>query len=373
MGLTSNKVLALAALAAVALFVLTIVLWPRLARRGWRAVLGRTGLLIMTQIMIFASVGLAANKSFLFYGSWADLFGQEKTEGVVVDHSAGTPSTPSLTVVEKQKVRVPGSRLPSHGGQIQKVVVKGAKSGINSPAYVYLPPEYFRPSHAKQTFPASIVLTGYPGNAKSLIRALKYPTTAHGLAAQGKMQPMILVMMRSTVAPPRDTECADIPGGPQAETFFADDVPQAMADAYRVGKHARNWGVIGNSTGGYCALKLGLHHADRFTASAGLSPYYKAAEDRSTGDLFRGDQNLRNRANLLWSLDHVPAGKSSFLVTSSKKGEGNLRPTLEFIKKVKAPARVSSIILDSGGHNFNTWKREIAPTLEWISGRLEAR
>ncbi len=201
MGLTSNKFLALAVLAAVALFVVTIVLWPRLARRGWRPVLARTGLLLMTQVLIFAAVGLTANRSFLFYASWADLFGQEQAQGVVVDHSAGPAGTSRLTVVEKQTVPVPGSRQPSAGGQIQKIVVRGGTSGINSSAYVYLPPEYFRPGHAKKSFPASVVLTGYPGNAKSLIKVLKYPTTADRLTAEGKMRPMILVMLRPTVAP----------------------------------------------------------------------------------------------------------------------------------------------------------------------------
>ncbi|MEL3946743.1 phosphatidylglycerol lysyltransferase domain-containing protein [Streptomyces sp. LNU-CPARS28] len=33
---------------------------------------------------------------------------------------------------------------------------------------------------------------------------------------------------------------------------------------------------------------------------------------------------------------------------------GNLKDTRKFIEKVKAPARASSIILDSGGHNFTT-------------------
>ncbi|GAA3487884.1 hypothetical protein GCM10018987_19650 [Streptomyces cremeus] len=97
---------------------------------------------------------------------------------------------------------------------MQSVVVRGAKSGISSPAYVYLPSECFRPAHTKQTFPASIVLTGCPGNATSLIKALKYPMTARALAAQGRMQPMILVMTRPTVAPPSDIECVHIPGGP---------------------------------------------------------------------------------------------------------------------------------------------------------------
>lgn len=89
MGLTSDKMLALAVAAAVGLFVGTVWLWPRLARRGWRAVGGRVGLLLSTQLTLFVAVGLAANQAFGFYASWADLFGQEKDQGVVVDH---TPS-----------------------------------------------------------------------------------------------------------------------------------------------------------------------------------------------------------------------------------------------------------------------------------------
>ncbi|MFE7776479.1 alpha/beta hydrolase [Streptomyces sp. NPDC057445] len=367
MGLTSNKVLALAVLAGVALFAATIWLWPRLSRRSWRAVLGRVGLLLATQVVLFASVGLAANKSFLFYGSWADLLGQEQDMGVVVDHSA---SSKHLKVVGKQKPDVPGGSRPAVGGQIHKVVIEGEKSGIDSPAYVYLPPEYFQPAFAKKTFPATVVLTGYPGTAENLLKGLKYPRTAYQQAADGKMQPMILVMMRPTVAPPRDTECVDVPGGPRTETFFAKDLPAAVSEAYRVGTKPRNWGFMGNSTGGYCALKIALHHPEQFAAGAGLSAYYRAAEDATTGDLFNGDKHERKRANLLWSLDHRPQGASSFLVTTSKQGEGNLTATHEFIKKVKSPARVSSITLDSGGHNFNTWRREIPPALVWMSGRL---
>ncbi|MEU6880097.1 alpha/beta hydrolase-fold protein [Streptomyces sp. NPDC046712] len=369
MGLTSSKVLALAVVVAVVLFAATVWLWPRLARGGVRSVLGRIGLLLATQLALFASVGLAANNSFLFYGSWADLFGQEQDMGVVVDHSAASKD---IKVVGTQALDVPGGGRPAVGGQIQKVVVAGEKSKIDSPAYVYLPPEYFQKEYATSTFPASVVLTGYPGTAENLLKGLKYPKTAFLQAKEKKMRPMILVMLRPTVAPPRDTECVDIPGGPQTETFFAEDLPKAVSETYRVGTKARNWGFMGNSTGGYCALKIALHHPDRFAAGAGFSAYYKAAEDVTTGDLFRGDGAARKRADLLWSLDHAPQGRSSFLVTTSKQGEDNRGATLDFIKKVKAPARVSSITLDSGGHNFNTWNREIPPGLVWMSGRLSA-
>ncbi|MGW0119115.1 alpha/beta hydrolase [Streptomyces sp. NPDC003327] len=369
MGLTSNTVLASAVVLAVVLFLATVLCWPRLARRGWRAVVGRVGLLFVTQVALFAAVGLAANRSFLFYGSWADLFGQEQEMGVVVDHAADSKD---VRVVGTQALDVPGGGRPSVGGQIQKVVIAGERSGITSPAYVYLPPEYFQKRYEGRTFPASVVLTGYPGTAENLIKGLKYPRTAFVQAREGRMQPMILVMLRPTVAPPRDTECVDVPGGPQTETFFAEDLPKAVSETYRVGTEPRNWGFMGNSTGAYCALKIALHHPDRFAAGAGFSAYYRAAEDVTTGDLFHGDDRLRKRADLLWSLDHLPQGKSSFLVTTSKRGEDNRKATLEFIRKVKSPARVSSITLESGGHNFNTWNREIPPGMVWLSGKLSA-
>ncbi|MGW1257008.1 alpha/beta hydrolase [Streptomyces sp. NPDC002513] len=375
MGLTSNKVLVLAVLLAVLLFVGTVWHWPRLARRSWRAVGGRVGLLFATQVAVFASVGLAANQAFGFYASWADLFGQERTPGVVVNHGPAGSTGGPLQVIGTREVNVQGGAQPQIGGQIQQVDIVGRTTRVATPAYVYLPPEYFQPQYRSRTFPAAVVLTGYPGTAEALIKGLHYPQTAHDLAKGGKMQPMILVMLRPTVAPPRDTECVDIPGGPQTESFFAKDLPDAVGAHYRVGRKPGSWGIIGDSTGGYCALKLAMHHPDAYAAGAGLSPYYKAPTDPTTGDLFHGDKNLRNRADLWWCLKHLPAPDTSLLVTSSRVGEGDYRSTLKFIQQVEArrPTRISSVILDSGGHNFNTWRREIPAALQWMSGRLSDR
>ncbi|MFD8215285.1 alpha/beta hydrolase-fold protein [Streptomyces sp. NPDC059697] len=376
MGLTSNKVLVLAVLFAVLLFVGTVWWWPQLARRNWRAVSGRIGLLLVTQVAIFASIGLFANQTFGFYASWADLFGQESGQGVVVYHGGrgGSDGGP-LQVVDTQPVNVSGGTRPQIGGQIQKVDIVGRTTHIATPAFVYLPPEYFQSRYRTRTFPAVTILTGYPGTAAALIKGLHYPQTAHELSKNGQMQPMILVMMRPTVAPPRDTECVDIPGGPQTEKFFAKDLPDAVSAHYRVGKKPGSWGIVGDSTGGYCALKLALHHPEAYSAAAGLSPYYKAPIDPTTGDLFHGNKELRNSADLRWFMQHKPAPDTSLLVTSSKVGEHNYKETLKFISLVqsKQRTRIASIILDSGGHNFNTWRREIPATLEWLSGRLSDR
>ncbi|MET7289108.1 alpha/beta hydrolase-fold protein [Streptomyces sp. NPDC005573] len=374
MGLTSNKVLAVTVVVAIALFVATVWLWPRLARWSWRAVAGRVGLLLATQLAIFCCAGIAANQVFGFYASWADLFGRETDQGVVVDHAEGGRGGPVEVLSSSVVQGVNGSR-PQTAGQVQQVDIVGRRTRIATPAYVYLPPEYFQPQYRTRTFPAAVVLTGYPGTAQSLVTKLHYPRTAQTLARSGRTQPMILVMLRPTVAPPRDTECVDIPHGPQTETFFAKDLPEAVLAHYRVGRRPGSWGIVGDSTGGYCALKLAMRHPDVYAAGAGLSPYYRAPLDPTTGDLFHGDVNLRNRADLWWLLRHEPAPDTSLLVTSSRVGEHNYKDTLAFVRQVQAThrTRISSIILDSGGHNFNTWRREIPATLQWLGGRLVDR
>lgn len=365
MGLTSKKVLLLAAVLAVVLFALTVWLWPRLSRPGVLPVLGRIGILLGTQLSLLAALGLAANFTFGFYASWADLFGEDTAPGVVVDHLNGAAA---LRVTDALHVNVPGGAVPRTGGQIEKVVVSGPVSGITSTAYVYLPPEYFR--QPRRSFPAALVLTGYPGSAEALFKKMRYPEIAARQVRHGQARPMILVMLRPTVAPPRDTECMNVPHGPQTETFFATDLRRALLARYRIGPTAASWGVMGDSTGGYCALKLALEDPRDFSAAVALSADYAAPKDATTGDLFGGSPAVRRANDLLWRLRSLPQPRVSLLVTSSRQGERNYRGTLRFISLVKAPARVSSIILPSGGHNFGTWAREIPPALRWLSGRL---
>ncbi|TJZ42770.1 esterase [Streptomyces piniterrae] len=370
MGLTSKKVLLIAVLIAVALFVLTIWLWPRLSRGNWRAVVGRIGLLLATQLSLFASVGLMANNSFGFYASWADLFGQEQEPGVVTNYETG-PNGTKLKMLGTEHLSIQGGSKPKVAGRIEKVLVRGEQSKITSPAFVYLPPQYFQHKYAGKKFPATVVLTGYPGTAQALYKKLHFPQTQHGLLKQKKMQPTILVMMRPTVAPPRDTECVDIPNGPQTETFFTKDLRADISQHYRIGTEAKNWGIIGDSTGGYCALKMTMRHPEAFSTGAALSGNYKAPIDATTGDLFGGNPQLERENNLLWRQKNMAAPPVNLLVTTSKQGEENYQKTLQFIQQTKSPSRISSIILDSGGHNFNTWRREIPAALEWIGQHLK--
>ncbi len=366
MGLTSKKLLVTVAVLAVALFVLTVWLWPRLARRGVRPVAGRVGMLFAGQLAILAALGLAINSYFGFYSSFADLLGTDQAPGQVIDY-ATAGSRGGLEEMGHQSVSVSGGSGWARAGRIDRVDVTGTRTGITAPAYVYLPPQYFQKAFRKQNFPAAVILTGYPGTAESLITRMRYPQTATQHIRQGRMQPMILVMMRPAVVPPRDTECMNVPHGPQVATFFADDLRAAVEANYRVGRYGVNWGVMGDSTGGYCALKLTLQYPRAFSAGVSLSGYYSTHDDPTTGDLFGGSERVRRESDLMWRLRHERLPAVWTLVTSSRRGEGNYRATLAFIRAVHPPMQVASILLPTGGHNFSTWNRELPGALDQLS------
>lgn len=94
MELTSDALMnSLLALGSAAL-VITLWLWPRLARQRPLPVLGRVGLLTVTQIVLVSVLALSVNNSFGFYTSWDDLLGSGGTKLALTsseNHKGGAP------------------------------------------------------------------------------------------------------------------------------------------------------------------------------------------------------------------------------------------------------------------------------------------
>lgn len=355
-------------LCAVALAGLAAVVWaaPRLSGRA----AARAGALLGAQLLLIAALLTLANDYFAFYGTWGELVGAPAGSGAggmpaaraATRERAGSPLVP---VPDDPFVRQ--HQVAAAEGRLEAVMIHGPRSGISAKAYVYLPAQYLRDQTRR--FPVGLVLTGYPGNAENLITRLEVPRLAAQEIAAGHARPTIFVMMRPMVTPPRDTECTDVPGGPQAGTFFAQDLPVAIASAYRVVPGPAGWSAVGDSTGGYCALKLAILHSDRFGAAVSLAGYYKALKDFTTGDLYGGSRAYRAENDLVWRLRHLPPPPVDVLVATSRTGEKDYPATRAFLKLVRPPMRSAAIILPSGGHHFSVWQRELIPALHWLSDR----
>ncbi|MFI9050445.1 alpha/beta hydrolase [Streptomyces sp. NPDC053427] len=382
MGLTSQSLEITVVVLALACVAATVWLWPRLSRSGVRPVLGRLGAIVATQLSIVCALALAVNSSFEFYGSWDELLGNNEQAPVSVSQNGGKYA--SIGNIKGGLVQPAGPQgldrvtglpkgAPDKVGKVESVRIIGRRTRAINPGFVYLPPQYFQPQFRRQRFPVMVVISGYPGGIMNLAQHLQVPQNAGRLIAQGKMQPTVIVMVRPTIAPPRDTECVDVPGGPQAETFFTKDLPDAMKSAYRVGRDPSAWGAFGYSSGGTCSLQLAMRNPKIYTSAVSLSGDYAIKDDLTTGSLFgtgiEGAKREREH-DLLWRLKHLPAPQISALVASSRKGEPDYGDTMKFIQAAKPPMTVDSIILPRGSHQFATWRREVVPAMEWMSQQL---
>lgn len=393
MGLTGRPLLAVLAVATVLLPIALLVTWSRM--RGPRIVRGLAGfaLLIAGQLATVALVGALVNDYGQFYTSWSDLLGIGGKPPAVAFYgaAAGAPHHHD-DLADAPRMVIPASQPTASGhlqllqptswstrpqwhtrGEVISGNITGIGSGISTPVEVYLPPQYFLPQYAHDRFPAIEVLTGYPGSEPSLVSVMNYPGHALALVQHQKASPAIYVMLSSTVAPPRDTECTNIPNGPQAQTFLSREVTSAVDNRLRT--EPGHWGIIGDSTGGYCAAKLTMLNPSVYAGGVSLSGYYHALPGGTAGNLFNGSVRLQHQNDLRWLLKHRPAPPASLMVTISEQetyAPEGYPETMRFLHLVKSPMQVTALIEKTGGHNFYVWDRELPQALSWLSGRVNA-
>lgn len=141
MSLTGIPLLIVAGLSAVACAVATVTLWSRSWR--WRVVVRTVGIL-MTELTVVLTVGLAANRSEQFYPSWGALAGDTGTESATAPVRAG----------DLDAALAGRSALPWHPRELHRWHLAAAPT-------VTVPPDYLGPGSTQ--YPVVVTL----GDARS--------------------------------------------------------------------------------------------------------------------------------------------------------------------------------------------------------------
>jgi len=364
MGLTGPATLVLAALAALAVPAGAVVGWHRLGRPGPLGWLARVGVLTGCQLTALALVGVLANDVFVFYGSWSELF--------CVGPRAGQPASArgnldgSLSAVLARDAR-------AGVGTLVPLPISGTRSGVRTgPATVYLPPQYGDPGYANRSFPVVELLSGFPGGPATWVRTLHLSTVLNTLIGSGRSAPFIAVAPVQNVASPRDTECVNVVGGPQVETYLTYDVRTAVERAFRASRDGADWTVLGDSTGGYCAADLALRHPDLFTAAVSIAGYNAPAHDAATRNLFGDQPALARLFSPAWLVGHQQRGPLHLLLISSRPDRTAYRATEQLRAIVRPPLQLATLVLPFGGHNFRTFAAELPVAFGWLSRYVPA-
>jgi hypothetical protein len=348
-SLTGVGALLVVAVLALAAPVATGWGWER--ARGWWRWPARSAALLTCVLLAFAVAGVAVNRKLQMYPTWGDLVG------------SGTVAAPD----EPRPAPRPSASAGPSPSRIEAVTVTGGHSGISLPVYVYLPPGY---DGGTQKLPVIEALAGFPGTPQTWFDVADPRTYVDREITAGRMPPTIVVFPVQHASPTKDSECVDAAGGARFDSYLSGDVRDFVVGRYRARAERAAWGIVGFSTGGFCAANLGLRHPDRYAAAASLSGYFTAITDGTTGDLYKGDAGLRNDNSPLWRLGNRPVpAMSLYLACAADDGRG-LAQLRSMAAAGRPPLRITTAVVPSGGHTGAAWQAMTPAALDWLAAQL---
>jgi len=208
-------------------------------------------------------------------------------------------------------------------------------------------------------------LPGQPSTPGTTYEKFNFGQVAAQAIDSGKAAPFVGVIPPLMTNAPRDTECTDIPGGPQAETYLANDVPTALQHSFRVAPLGSQWTLAGWSTGAFCAAKLALAHPHAFGSAITFGGYFQPVTDRTTGDLFHGNRALEHHNSPIWLYTHVGSQGLRMLFIAGRQDHEAWPATNRMLRMTTGNPDVSFIAFPTGGHNFRNYRSYLGQALQW--------
>ncbi|CAM5483718.1 esterase [Streptomyces abikoensis] len=351
MSLTGTAFFAALAAATACAVLATLLLWSRVPGPAPARWLARVLLIGLCQVTAICVVAAWINTSYGLYASWDDLLGRAGGAGPVA-----MPGPPPER-----------ARFLRGDAGMRQTYVRGPRSALSGQVMVWTPPQYDEPRFRRTPFPVVMLLHGIPGSPQSWLDQGHMPADFAKLLRAGTTHPFILAV--PVINPGGlDTDCADIPGHKIA-TWLSTDVPDVIRHHFRTAKGPRSWGLLGISTGGYCAAKLPLQYPRVFGAGAALDPDpLNGAQGALT------DPGLRERNSPTWLVAHTkPTGTDVGLFLATSRQDRSSPPSLiEQFEQAAAGSgvRLRTMLAPEGGHNYHTWISMYPAAFAWLSEEL---
>jgi enterochelin esterase-like enzyme len=303
------------------------------------------------------------NETYDYYPTLERLFGKEAANFVAL---------PELNAIRKE-VRDTG-KLPAHGNTIQ-IQIPATKSHFDaSPAYVWVPPIWFKSPEPQ--LPVIELIAGVPGGPSDWTRAAYADTTSTDFAEQhGGMAPILV--MPDDNGPSGDSECANSKLGGNAETYLTEDVPAFMRNEFNAAGGPKSFAIAGLSAGGTCATTLTLRNPTVFQTFAEYSGYaaptYQNDDEQQTiQDLFEGStaNYEAHSPNSLLAKNQYPTVSGWFEAGEQDPMVQAVAQQLHGLAVHQAHFAQACYYTEPGDHDFMFWEQAFRTSLPWLSWKL---
>lgn len=225
---------------------------------GWRAApWWRRTVAVLALPVCLLSVALAVN-------IWVGYFPTVQTAWNQLTAGPLPDQTDRDTVTARAAAARSHHTLPSRGSLL-KVDIPSTASGFRHRGeWVYLPPAWFA-STPPPPLPTVMMIGAQFNTPADWVRAGGAVTTIDTFAAAHGGHAPVLVFVDAGGAFNNDTECVNGPRGMAADHLTRDIAP-FMARNFGVSTDRSQWGVVGWSMGGTCAIDLAAMHPELFRA-----------------------------------------------------------------------------------------------------------
>lgn len=243
---------------------------------GWRGNRWwRRGVSVLAVPLCLLSAGLALNL-WVGYFPTVPAAWNELTAGPLPDET-------DLATVQGMR----GKGAPAHGALVPVDIPQDASGFKHRTELVYLPPAWFAAGAPK--LPVVMMIAGEFNTPSDWPRTGNAIATIDNFAAAHGGSAPVFVFVDVGGSFNNDTECVNGPRGNVAD-HLTKDVPPYVADTFDV--QQANWGVVGWSMGGTCAVDLTVMHPELFSSFvdiAGDNGPNAGTKDQTIARIYGGD------------------------------------------------------------------------------------
>ena len=225
-------------------------------------------------------------------------------------------------------------------GKLDSIIYESKTVGNSRKALIYTPPGFDK----KKKYPVLYLLHGIGGDEKEWLKGGNPPVILDNLYADGKLQPMIVVMPNGR-AMKDDRAIGNVFDKEKVEAFatfekdLLNDLIPFIEKKYPVLTDRENRAIAGLSMGGGQSLNFGLGNLDKFAWVGGFS---SAPNTKRPEELVPNPDEARKKLKLLW----ISCGDGDGLITFSKR-------THDYLYEKDVP---HIYYVEPGVHDFKVWK-----------------
>jgi S-formylglutathione hydrolase FrmB len=253
-------------------FAVGVAIW------GWRTNRWRRIAAVAAVPLCLLSTGVALN-TWVGYFPTVQIAWNELTAGPLPDE------TDANTVAAMKQA----GTVPDHGAVVQVDIPDTASGFKHRSELVYLPPAWFAPNAPKM--PVVMMIAGEFNTPADWLRTGNAAAIVDDFAKSHGGNAPVMVFVDAGGSFNNDTECVNGPRGNVADHLTKDVVPYVNAN-FGTSPSPANWGIVGWSMGGTCAVDLTAMHPELFGSFvdiAGDMGPNAGTKDQTIARLYDGD------------------------------------------------------------------------------------